>query len=210
MYKVTSLKQQQRNKERISVFLDDAFAFGLPAIVGIKLRIGQMLSDADIEQLQGEATLEAAKQSAFNFISYRPRSSREVQRNLKKKEYSEQVIEQTLATLERLEMVNDLQFAHYWVEQRETFKPRSVMALRQELAQKGIGRDIIDEVLDAVDEVASARKAAESRASRWLHLPEAEFRVKIGRYLQNRGFYYGVIRQVTDEIWEQHTDMIEE
>lgn len=192
------------------MFLDDAFAFGLPAIVGLKLRVGQTLSDAEIEKLKGEATIEAAKQSAFNFLSYRPRSRSEMQRNLRKKEYEDSVILQTIETLERLEMVDDRAFARYWVEQRETFKPRSQMALRQELAQKGIDRDIIAEVLDTVDEVASARKAAEGRASRWLHLPEDEFRVKLGRYLQNRGFYYGIIRQVTDEIWEAHTEMMDD
>lgn len=210
MYKITDLKQQQHNKKRMSVFLDNAFAFGLPTIVGINLKIGQLLSDDDIDQLQGEATIEAAKQSALHFISYRPRSKQEVVNNLKRKAYDEQVIGQTIDELERLVLVNDDQFAAYWVDQRETFNPRSQMALRQELLQKGISRDIIDTVIDSVDEVASARRAAEKRAGRWLHLPEEIFRVKIGHYLKNRGFYYGVIRQVTDDIWEEHMAMIKE
>lgn len=203
---VTNLQVQKRNKQRVSVFLDGAFAFGLPRPVAEKLRIGQELDDAKLAEIHGEATIEAAKQSAMRFISYRPRSSAEIRRNLHKKEYEPAIIEQTVAWLEKVNMVDDSAFARYWVEQRETFKPRSHYALRQELQQKGVARELIDEVLSAVDEEASARRAAETRANRWQHLPEDQFRAKIGRFLQSRGFGYGIIRQVTDELWQQEIE----
>ncbi|HJW84705.1 MAG TPA: hypothetical protein VJ754_10415 [Anaerolineae bacterium] len=45
---ITALVAQKKNKDRVSVFLDGKFAFGLAAIEAIKLKRGQALSDADI------------------------------------------------------------------------------------------------------------------------------------------------------------------
>lgn len=203
MKKVTSLKQQQRNKERVSVFLDDAFAFGLPMMVAAELRLGQMLSEEKIADLLERATVEAAKSSALNFVSYRPRSSAEIRRNLQKKAFEEPAIEQAIAWLKQIDMLDDVKFAQYWIDQRESFKPRSHMALRMELRQKGIDSEIIDETLREIDEETSARRAAEKRVSRLEHLPEDQFRLKLMRHLQSRGFRYGVIREVTDALWQE-------
>lgn len=207
MPKISALKQQVRNKQRVSVFLDGEFAFGLPDIVAVGLRVDQELTDDQIADLQGRATIEACKQSAIRFISYRPRSSAEVERNLKEKGYEPPVIEHVLAWLPTVHLLDDHEFARYWIEQRETFKPRSRRALAMELRQKGIAREIIDELLDDVDEVESAMRAAKKRVGRWEHLPEQEFRMKLYRYLQGRGFGYGISREVADELWE---DLVEQ
>ena len=96
-----------------------------------------------------------------------------------------------------------------WVEQRETFKPRSRLALRQELGQKGVERSIIEMVLADVDETAVARAAAAKQAQRFTNLPEDEFRAKIGRFLQRRGFNYEIVRQITEETWHTIQENIE-
>jgi len=202
MQKVTALTRQKRNPERINVFLDETFAFGLAEIAAAHLRIGQVLTAEEIVELKRQDSFESAKQQVFRFISYRPRSVAEVKRNLRKKTYDEAVIAEVLARMQELQLLDDRAFALYWIEQRETFKPRSQMALRQELMQKGVERAIIDDVLGAVDDTAVARKAAEKRTARWQHLPADQFHDKMGGYLQRRGFSYGVIREIIDEILE--------
>ncbi len=202
MQVITALTRQKRNPDRVNVFLDGEFAFGLAEIAAARLHIGQSVSPDDIAALQQEDTLEKAKQSAYKFISYRPRSIAEVEQNLRDKSYDELVIAQVVTRLQELQLLDDISFTQFWVEQRETFKPRSVLALRQELRQKGVARNIIDDVLADVDETAVARKAAAMRVSRWQHLPEDQFRAKMSGYLQRRGFNYGIIREITDELWE--------
>lgn len=202
MQVITALTRQKRHPDRVNVFLDGEFAFGLAEIAAARLRLGQSVSPEDIASLQQEDTLEKAKQSAYKYLSYRPRSIAEVERNLRDKSYDEFVVEQAVTRLKELQLVDDLAFAQFWVEQRDTFKPRSAMALRQELMQKGVARDIIDDVLADVDETNAARKAAAMRVARWQHLPEDQFRKKMGGHLQRRGFNYGVIREITDELWE--------
>ena len=167
------------------------------------LRKGDELTDGQIEILQHEASIEAGKGSAQRFISYRPRSVSETRKNLTKKGYEPEVIDIVIEWCHKVHILDDHAFARFWVEQRETFKPRSQYALRQELRQKGVPTDVIDQAVAVTDEVASAHQAATKRIDRFRHLPKREFNEKLGRYLQGRGFHYGVIRQVLDEIHER-------
>lgn len=203
MAKVTSLTRQKRNKERINVYLDGQFAFGLALITAVKLRIGQELSEADIAALKVEDDYEKAKHTALNFISYRPRSIAEVEKNLRGKAYGDETIKKVIDKLTDLELLSDEAFVRYWVEQRSTFKPRSQMALRSELLKKGVAMAAIDAVVSDVDEPAVAMQAAQKQAYRWRDLSEDEFRKKATGFLQRRGFRYGIVRETLDEIWEK-------
>ena len=203
MGKITALTRQKRNPNRVNVYLDDEFAFGLASITAVPLRIGQTLTSAQIESLQGSDQIERAKNVAIGFIEYRPRSIAETRRHLRKKEYSDEVIERVVERLEAVELLSDAAFARYWVEQRESFKPRSKMVLQQELRQKGIDRELIDEAVENVDEVAGATQAAKSKARRWTTLPEADFKKKLNGFLQRRGYRYGIVREVTEALWQE-------
>lgn len=203
MGKVTALSVQKRNRERVNVYIDGEFAFGLAYVAAAQLRVGQELSSNEIEALKSQDTVEKAKESAYRLISLRPRSTAEIQQSLKKKGYDPEVIEQVIDRLVELNYLNDESFAQYWVEQRDTFKPRSHMALRQELQQKGISRDIIDEAISASDEETAARMAAEKKARQLTRYQEDEFKKKLGQFLQRRGFRYVLIKEIMDEIWQE-------
>ena len=203
MAKITALTRQKKNPKRINVFLDGAFAFGLAEITAVYLKIGQELTEADIAKLQSADDLEKARESALGFIDYRPRSIREVRKNLHDKGYDDSVIDQVIDRFLEVGLLDDLAFAKYWVDQRETFKPRSQMALRQELVQKGVDRALIDEAVATVDETAAAQRVAQKQASRYVNLDEPSFKKKMMGYLQRRGFNYGIIKEVTDEIWKE-------
>jgi regulatory protein len=71
---ITALRFQKRNKNRVNVYLDGQFAFGLVAIEAARLRVGQTLSDNDVARLQMRDEVERAYERALNFLSYRPRS----------------------------------------------------------------------------------------------------------------------------------------
>lgn len=199
---ITALTAQKKNQERVNVFLDGSFAFGLPLATAVHLKIGQSLSPAKVEALQREDELDKVKQIAYRLISIRPRSVAEVKRHLDRKGYDEQLIETAVAQLTAVDLLNDESFARYWVEQRETFKPRSQLAISQELYQKGVSRSIIEQALSDVDETAAARRAAVKKARLWADFPEKEFQIKLGRFLQARGFNYEIINQITDELWQ--------
>jgi len=201
--KITALVPQKRNKDRVNVHINGEYAFSLAAITAVGLQVGMDLSSEEIIQLREEDHYESAKQRAINFVSYRPRSISEVRDNLGQRNYDERTIDRVIARLEELEMVNDRNFARYWVEQRETFKPRSIRALQYELYQKGVPREIVEETLAGINEEKSAHMAGLAKAQRLAGYSEEKFREDIINFLKRRGFNYGVIIPVVDELWEQ-------
>lgn len=198
---ITAISAQKRSQDRVNVYLDGEFAFGLAAIAAVRLRVGQTLTAADIAALQETDAVEKAKESALHLLGYRPRSQAEIQRHLQKKGYTETTIATVLERLTAVDLLNDETFARYWVEQRETFRPRGQLALRQELQQKGIDPKTIDRVLADVDETSAAQQVAQKKAHQLTGLAEADFKRKLGQFLQRRGFPYDIIRATIDEVW---------
>jgi len=201
--KITALKAQKRNSNRVNVFLDDEFAFGLSRFAAAWLQIGQELSAEKILELQETDALEIAKQRALNFISYRPRSDAEVRKNLKKHDTPEEVITEVLTRLRQNGLVDDAQFARTWVENRSTFRPRGRRALSMELRQKGIGDETIDEVLRDLDEDNLAYQAALKQSRRYEKLEWMAFRQKMSAFLARRGFNYGVAKPAIERVWSE-------
>ncbi len=203
MQTITALTIQKRDPARVSVFLDDQFAFGLPYSAAEALRKGQSLSPIEIEELKRENLTDRAKNNALHLISLRPRSVAEVQLRLQQKKYDDATIEQVIVELEEKNLLDDDVFAQFWVEQRITFKPRSRIALQHELRKKGVTREVIESALADLDEMGAAEKVARKKASRWTHYSQDEFRLKLGRFLQQRGFNYNVIKPITDCLWKE-------
>jgi len=204
MKKITAIEVQKKNPNRVNLYLDDQFAFGLSRIVAAWLSVGQTLSDEKIAVLQVEDASEVAMQKALRFLGYRPRSLQEVRANLEKHEIPEAVIGSTLKRLQENGLLNDQEFAQAWVENRNTFRPRSRRALSMELRRKGLDDEIVQKVLDEnVNEDALALEAARKYVRKVQGLEWQDFRQKLGGFLGRRGFSYGVTAQVLREIWTE-------
>ncbi len=202
MSKISALTPQKHNLHRINVFVDGAFVCGLAESVAIRLKVGQVVSPQEILRWQEEDVFEQARLKAVRLLELRPRSTAEIRRHLQEKGYDDQVVNQVVEHLHQVKLLNDEMFVNYWVEQRETFRPRSQAALRQELQQKGVSREVMEDVLSQVDETAAARQAAAKQLTRWRSLDEQTFRVKVGGFLHRRGFHYDIIREVTNDLWQ--------
>jgi regulatory protein len=199
---ITALQFQKRNKERVNVYLDGTYAFGLDAVQAAQLRKGQVLSDEEIAALKAQDDGQRAFNLALRFLSYRPRSQFEVQRYLQDKAVADKVIQDVLSRLEQAGYVDDEAFARFWVENREQFRPRSQRALKYELRQKGVSQVIISRVLTDLDDEAAAWRAVEGRLHRWANLPADELRHKLMGYLNRRGFDYATVTVTVEKVFQ--------
>ena len=88
-----------------------------------------------------------------------------MRRRLTSAGYRQDLVEEAIARLTELGMLDDEAFARAWVESRDRAKPRGERALRSELALKGVDRDIVDETLTdrGGDDAASVDRAAAER-----------------------------------------------
>jgi len=201
--KVTALKQQSRNKNRVNVYLDDQFAFGLAKIEAVRLRIGQELTQADLARLKAADGVEQAHERALRFLGVRPRSEAEVRQRLRRQGVDEAILEEVLERLRRAGLVDDQAFAKYWIENRTTFRPKSKRAMLVELRRKGVATEVLDEALSASDDSQAAYDVARKRAPRLAKLPEPDFRRKLSEFLGRRGFSYDIIEPVLERVWKE-------
>lgn len=200
---ITAIEIQKRNKERVNVYLDGEYAFSLEAIKAAALRKGQTLTEAEVNALRDEDEIGQAVDRAARFLSYRPRSTAEVRRNLADKDTPEPVIEAAVQRLNKMGYLDDRAFAKFWIENRTMFKPLSPRALRYELRQKGVPAPVIDELLAEVDARETAERAARTRLNRLRGSDHDTFRAKLSAFLQQRGFSYDTIRDVTEQLIEE-------
>lgn len=200
---ITAISAQVKNKDRVNVHLDGRYGFSLAVAAAHGLSVGDSLSDEQIAARQAQDSLEKAKQQLYRLLTSRPRTVQEIRRYLQGKGYDEAQIELLVTFLQEKQLLDDAAFTEYWVEQRLTFKPRSQMALRYELQQKGVSHEVMAPLLAEVDEAAAATDAAHRQLNRLRHLPWEQFQAKLGGYLQRRGFQYETIRQVVNDLWRE-------
>ena len=147
--------------------------------------------------------------SALRFLSYRPRSEKEVRDRLNIKYQSFDklrtniknltlVIDKVIQKLKEQKFINDEEFAKWWIESRLRFRPRSINLIKKELLQKGIERDIIDGQIS--NDLQQAKKLIEKRIERFRNLTKQEIYQKLGRYLASKGFDWETIKQSIDEV----------
>lgn len=211
---ITSLQIQDRDKERINLFIDEQFALGISirTLESQSLYKGKVLDDHAWAQLLEAEQLDKAYNAALHFLAARPRSAREIRDRLRRKDYPDDHIDAALERLERLRLVDDRAFARWWIENRQANRPRGNRALQAELQQKGVDRTIISELLDELtepdDEREAALEAARRVVRRYASAPDKwAFSRKLSAFLQRRGFGFDAIKPVVDELWvELHAD----
>lgn len=146
-------------------------------------------------------------QTSIRFVSYRPRSEKEIRdfltSKLKRwKTAGSFTLTKIIERLRELQYIDDEKFAKWWVEQRNRFRPKGTMLLVRELVQKGISREIIEEVLSESkgNETERAKNVALKKLTLLKKLPKLEQKKKLYGYLGRRGYSSEVVHNVVDEV----------
>ncbi len=194
---ITSIESQKKDRDRISVFIDGEFAFGLHAeiLISERLNKGRTLSETEIAELLDEDAYFRAREKAYHLLSYRQRSSSELSERLLRKGIPRHTVNRVIDRLSELQMIDDESFARNFAAARLRSKGYGPVRVRGELIRKGISRDIIESTLDEAYENASLDELALAAATRILHRlikePDpGKRRKKLTSYLTRRGFSF--------------------
>jgi regulatory protein len=206
--KITALEPQANNAERMNLYVDGRFLLGVSAAVVLQmgLKLEQELSPAQLERLRSEEAAQQAVERAYNFLSYRPRSREEVRRYLRRKQTAPEIIDAAMERLDRLELVNDHEFASFWAENREQYSPRGARAIKNELRMKGVNREVVDEMISNEKDEEFALRAGRKKALSLLHNPAMDFmtfRTRLASFLQRRGFDYEIVARTVKVLWQE-------
>ena len=140
--------------------------------------------------------------TALHFLSFRPRSEKEVRDNLIKKKAPMEIIEQVITRLKVHRFVNDEEFVRWWIEQRSKFRPKGMRIIKLEL------KHIIENAMvpQETDEPSSdndlvmAKKIVEKKLPKYKGMEKREIYQKLGAYLARKGFDWDTIKKVIDDV----------
>ncbi|MDD5691927.1 MAG: regulatory protein RecX [Candidatus Omnitrophica bacterium] len=134
---------------------------------------------------------EEARAYAFLLLKFRLRSESELALRLRQKKFPEKIIQDTVSFLKDRQFIDDRLFAKGWVSSRLK-RPFGLRRIRQELAQKGLDKEIIEEALgqakEHYSESAVAGQLAEKRFSKLKNIEPQKAKARVYAYLVRRGF----------------------
>lgn len=211
--KITALKIQARNKDRVNVFVDGAYRFSLDIaqVAELGVRNGAEYSEEQLAELESESQFGKLYTRALEYALVRPRSQREMRDYLYrktrdsrtktggvKKGVSKELAERAFDRLAAKGHLDDEKFARYWVENRNVRKGVSRRKLQAELSAKGVDRPIVDAVLgDSVrTDADEIQKIIVKKAHRY------DDRQKLIAYLARQGFSYDDIQQALHDAYD--------
>ena len=196
---ITAIIPQKHHPHRVNIFLDGEFAFSLPIDIVIRehLEVGHALNSLQVDELIKVHEFAASYNQAPRFLTFRPRSKQEMILYLSRKNIGNRILEQILAKLETQKLINDYDFARWFVENRLSFRPKGKRLLTMELKEKGVDQEVIDAVLneyvDVQGELEMVKKLLDKKRSSYSQLPKREQKQKLIAFLVRRGFSWDVI-----------------
>ena len=150
--------------------------------------------------------VDKAKKAAFQLLGRRAYTRKEIQKKLTKRGFGESVVDKTMATLERVRVIDDRDFACRFVQEKMRLRPVGQSVLRRDLTRRGVEVPVIEDVLaeafGEVDLEAVAFRLLCSRRSRYLQLDRDKAKSRMYGFLARRGFPPDVARSTTTRAWD--------
>ena len=207
---ITALRPRGAKARSFTVELSTGESLRLRAetVAARGLGVGDTVDAAAIAAWQRDDNNRRAVEAGLTFVSYRPRSAKEVADHFRKKAFDAAARDHALRRLTELGYVDDAAFARFWVESRDTHRPKGKRALAWELRQKGVADATIEDALARFggDEASLAAKVARKRAATLVTDDPYRFRRQLGAFLARRGFDYAIVEQVVSELWQERCD----
>lgn len=203
---VTRLVRQQRDAQRVSVYLDGAFAFGLHEDVVMRegVRNGLALTAEAQAALVAADEAMRARRKAMDLLAHRGRSRAELARALRETGFAETAIEDAVARLVELGYVDDDALAQAYVQGRFRVRGYGPGRLRQDLRQRGLPPEAIDGALDTLSADALREVALRHAFRAWQrHADEPDRRKrrkKVYDFLCRRGFDFELAAALAEEV----------
>lgn len=204
--RITALKTQLRDKDRVNVFVDGKYSFSLDItqVAELGIKTGAEYTAEELAELENESQFGKLYTRSLEYVLIRPRSQRELRDYLYrktrdtrtkmgtiKKGVSIELTERVFNRLLEKGYLDDEKFARFWVENRNTRKGSSLRKLQSELMAKGVERSIIERALEESDrsDIDELQKIILKKASRYSD------EQKLMAYLVRQGFSYDDVKQ---------------
>lgn len=208
LMKITNIEQQKKNKNRMSIYIDNEYAFGLNISIYEKYNLKK---DMEVtEEFVEEVLINEEKNKAVNqglkFLTARQKTEKEVREKLLKLDFEMDIIEYALDYLKREKYINDDHYAESFINDQLNFNKDGRRKIRTKLYRKGVDMETIDEKISAIEEsvfIENALVVARKRLKTMTFGDEHERDQKIFRFLFYKGYDFDIVKKAVGIIDEE-------
>jgi len=202
---ITKIEQQLKNTERYNLYIDGEFLLGVydETLLKFQLRKGDEITAEKLAEIRDYDEFNYGKNVAYKFLSYKPRSIKEVKNKLTYKKISKASVEKIIEHLKKYDFVNDEVYAKMYLNEKIAKKGMGKSMIQFKMIDKGIDKDMISKVIDENypedKQIESGRKLLEKYLKKKSKIEDKlELKKKCYQYLFSRGYSYPVISQILD------------
>lgn len=180
--------KRRRTKSELKLNLIDATITQLPVME---------------EKVKEIEAADAAKQVLLRRLSHAPRTRKELAKDLKDKDISDEVANVALDRFEEVGLINDQALASNYVSSQHERKGLGKNALRQQLRAKGVSDDVAQEAISQIsdDQEFQAAFALACKKIRSLQKDDAKTQLrKIVGVLARKGYSSNLAFRVAKEV----------
>lgn len=144
-------KIQALTKQKYRIFLDGESAFTVykGELSRYHLEEGAVLPPEVYEELVNGVLKKRATLRAMHILERTDKTEAQLRKKLEESEYPKEAVESAIAYVTSYGYLDDRRYAKHYIEWKKQGKGKA--RLKMELAQKGISREIIEEVLESTD-----------------------------------------------------------
>lgn len=197
MKQITAIKEQSKNKKRVSVYLDGEFYCGLDLVTALKyrLKVGEFIDENRLVEIQYNAEMQACFDKALTYISSSVKTEKQIKDKLLRLGYLDEIIEKTLEKLKDYGYVDDGDYARRYTATYKGVKGKKLIKL--ELRKKGVLEKDVD---SALNQIESQQDACNRLADKYLKNKENDQKnlLKCYKYLLSKGFDYDEAKSSID------------
>ena len=173
-------------------------------IVRFMLSRDKIITQQEFDKIQAFAQFSYGKNLALYHLSFKARTEKEVIEYLKKYDIDENIISQVIANLKEDKWINDSQYAYAIINANQLSGDKGPYVLTQKLAQKGISKSIIENILKEVDFSEVSQRVANKLLKKYEgKLPTRALQDKIMQNLTNKGFSYADAKWAFEQLDSQ-------
>jgi regulatory protein len=210
---ISAIVAARRHPGRFEIVVDDVvFAvLSIDAIERLQLSVGRVIAGLEDRIAMEAAELKVADR-ALNMLAFRARSSSELARALIRNGDDRALVDRVIARLQAQGLLNDAAFAQSFARAKVVGANHSRRRVQQDLAKKGVARDVSNAAITAVfeDEGVDQREIVEQAARRKLRmlvkLEPIVRRRRLYAFLARRGYDSDDIRRAMEAVGEELSD----
>ena len=204
---ITKIERQKNLDTRVSVFVDNAYAFSIAdeLILQYDVRVNKNVNELPLEEMMREDEYRRCFTAAMRHLSHADKSEREMRDFLRRKAFGEATVERVLARLKELSYVDDAQLARLYAERADSLGKQ---AIRAKLRQKGVADEHIRAVLEDISDesqLGAAWELAQKQKERIKDEDVRKRKQKLAGFLARRGFDWETVKTVINRLWEDET-----